>query len=40
MNGLNKFMNGLFKILAPCVEAAFALFITIAGNLGIQSYKG
>ena len=39
MNGLNKFMNGLYKVVAPCVEFVFSLFLTIAGNMGIQSYK-
>ena len=40
MNGLNKFMDGLYKIIAPIVDVAFALFVTIAGNMGIQAYKG
>ena len=39
MNGLNKFMNGLYKIVGPAVELIFAIFIVIAGNMGIQSLK-
>ena len=39
MNGLNKFMDGIYKIIAPWVDVIFALFITIAGNLGIQALK-
>ena len=39
MNGLNKFMDGIYKIIEPVVQVVFALFITIAGNMGIQSTK-
>lgn len=39
MNGLNKFMDGLYKIIAPWVDVVFALIITIAGNMGMQALK-
>lgn len=39
MNSIKGFMNGMYKVIAPALNALFALFLTIAGNYGFQAYK-
>ena len=39
MNSIKGFMNGLYKVVGPAVQALFALFLTIAGNSAFQAYK-